>query len=191
METVGPGQRRGTGLRPLGIVVPVLVAGCLPLAASALDEYELKARLALVVRSYVNWPQGAAKPLKGRILGIVGRSPFGRAFETLQGGGGAAAEVVYFPRFTAAEAARCDVLFICASEERDLERILSVCRGRPIFTLGDSPGFARRGVMLNLLLSGDRVRLEVNLRAARDAGLTISSAFLSLPGDRVRVVDSP
>jgi hypothetical protein len=46
--------------------------------------------------------------------------------------------------------------------------------------VGDSPGDQQRGVMLNLEIEGGRVVFDIDLRAARQAGLAVSSKVLRL-----------
>ena len=73
----------------------------------------------------------------------------------------------------------CEVLFVSASEERRLDHILDVVAGRGILTVGETDDFIERG-MIRFVLVQNRVRLHVNLAAAQEAGLTISSRLLSL-----------
>jgi hypothetical protein len=52
--------------------------------------------------------------------------------------------------------------------------------GSYILTIGDTKGFGESGVMINFLTKENKVRFEINLAAARRAGLKISSKLLSL-----------
>jgi hypothetical protein len=47
--------------------------------------------------------------------------------------------------------------------------------GSPVLTIGESDGFARSGGILNFVFVDEAVRFEVNLAAAQQAGLRISS----------------
>lgn len=47
-------------------------------------------------------------------------------------------------------------------------------------TIADSAGAARRGTILNMSVAQNRVTFEVNLQAARGAGLNLSSKLLRL-----------
>lgn len=80
----------------------------------------------------------------------------------------------------------CRVLFIPGSRAGELEGILGPLRGRPVLTVGDTPGFAERGVHLNLYQDGDRVGFEVNQTAARRAGLKLDFRLLEM----ARLVDA-
>ena len=79
---------------------------------------------------------------------------------------------------TEAEAKMLKVLFIGRSEEARLSEILHWVKGRPVLTIGDTPGFAEKGVMVNIILEKQLIRLEVNLQASREAGLDFQSTFL-------------
>ena len=50
----------------------------------------------------------------------------------------------------------------------------------PILTIGETPGFAARGGIINLTLEDNKVRFEVNIGAAKQANLNISSRLLAL-----------
>jgi hypothetical protein len=53
-------------------------------------------------------------------------------------------------------------------------------RGLPILTVGEAPGFAEHGGVIRFVLEDNRVRFEVNVAAAHQADLTISSRLLTL-----------
>jgi hypothetical protein len=53
-----------------------------------------------------------------------------------------------------------------------------------VLTVADRPGFLEEGGVIELKLSGGRVRFDINLAAAREAGLRLSSQLLQL-ADRV------
>lgn len=53
-------------------------------------------------------------------------------------------------------------------------------RGRPVLTVSDRPDFIRQGGMIGLVPVERRVRFEINLGAARQAGLKLSARLLNL-----------
>jgi len=69
---------------------------------------------------------------------------------------------------------------VSSSEKEHFESVLGGMKGLPILTIGDAPGFARRGGIMNFILEDNKVRFEVNVEAAKDADLTISSRLLTL-----------
>ena len=81
----------------------------------------------------------------------------------------------------------CHLLYIASSESGRLPRIIDKTRGKPVLTVGDTTGFAERGVHINLFVEQRHVRFEVNQGAAKASNLKISSQLLSL----ARLVGGP
>jgi hypothetical protein len=74
----------------------------------------------------------------------------------------------------------CHILFISSYEKRHIQEILKSIKGLNILTIGDTDGFARKGIVINFYTEGQKIRFEINLDAAKRANLTISSRLLSL-----------
>ena len=165
-----------------------MVALCAAMSAIAAQaqpsEYEVKAAFIHNIVKFVEWP--GASPASGHArLCLLGEDPSGGAFDMLQGKPirGLRWEVVKVDAGNGLKA--CRVLFIAASERADLGRILAGMGDSPVLTVGDTAGYAERGVMVNFYPEDNRVRFEINRAAAARAGLVISSQLLRL----ARVVD--
>lgn len=141
------------------------------------EEYEVKAAYIYNFAKFVDWPSSVGSRLR---LCLVGPSPFGGALDGIRGRlvKERALEVVQLDGD--ASAAGCQMLFVSAAEERNLDRIVARARGSDILLLGDSEGFAQRGIMINLYVEEGKVRFEINLPAIRRSGLSVSSKLLSL-----------
>ena len=74
----------------------------------------------------------------------------------------------------------CNILFISSSEKAHFQEVIQIVKGMPVLTIGETPNFARRGGIINFTLEDSKVRFEVNIEAARQADLNISSRLLSL-----------
>lgn len=164
-------------LRRLG----VLLLACAGLAAApraaAVTEYELKAAFLYNFASFTEWPPPAAP---GMAVCVLGHDPFGPALDALNGKTvqGAAIEVRRVS--TATEARACRVVFIGTRNDADLDALLAALRDAPVLTVADGPDAARRGIMIGLVTEAGRVGFEINIAAARSAGLTLSSKLLRL-----------
>jgi len=125
--------------------------------------------------AFVTWPsqKGSSKT-----LGILGSSSFGDHMASLERSAHSSS-IKTIQSYSLKSLEACDAIFICTSEEERLSGILRSLQGRPVLTLSDTPGFAQRGVMVNMVLWGDRIALEVNLPALRRADLCLSSAVLN------------
>jgi hypothetical protein len=153
------------------------------LQVGKLPEYQVKAKFLGALAEYVNWPSRPWQADKDRpiVLGVVGNSPFDQfldetfARQTIKGH---KVRIVYPKNIY--NTLSCDLLFICESEADRIQDILSPLKGKPILTVGDSPEFAKKGVMLNFFMDRDRILFEINLNAVRSSGLEISSHVLKL-----------
>jgi hypothetical protein len=142
-------------------------------------EYQVKAAFLLNFANFVQWPQGALSN-DTFIIGILGQDPFGSATDSLKGKTVKGRRVV-IKRYDDPEDAReAAILFICGSEQRSLPHMMKILKGHTVLTVGDHPGFDRTGVIINMLLVRKRVRFTINLAAAHQAGLEISSQLLKL-----------
>jgi hypothetical protein len=142
-------------------------------------EYQVKAAFILNFAGFIDWPDTAHEN-GAFIIGVLGRDPFENSIDSLRGKTAKGRKVIIRRYDDPEEIRDADILFISASEKRALPHILKTLRNRPVLTVGDQPGFARSGVMINLVLVRKRVGFEVNTQAAQRAGLRISSQLLKL-----------
>jgi len=142
-------------------------------------EYQVKARYLSVLPEYIQWPSGSVKEGRQLVIGVLGESPFDKYLDDIFTPGkpqSRKGRVLYLQSRQGIES--CDVVFIPESESDRLYEVLRRIKGRPILTIGDSPDFARRGVMVNLVLDRDRISLEINLTSLRNSGLEVSAHIL-------------
>ena len=78
----------------------------------------------------------------------------------------------------------CHLLFFVPNRQIPLRSFAADLRGRPVLTVGDEENFARDVGIFGFYIEDDRLRLEVNPKAAEQAGLNVSSKLLSI----VRIV---
>jgi hypothetical protein len=177
MAQVVPGRR----WRARTLLLLALAFGLgVPTIAQRPAEYQVKAAYLYGFGRFVEWPDGATVAGDGTfVLCVLGEDPFGRLLDQAAEGGSLKRQPVTVRRIDRAEeGGACDTLFVSASEQPRLPRILSVLNRRPVLTVGDSPEFARQGGMIGFSMDGGRVRFTVNLVAAQDAGLMLQSELL-------------
>ena len=155
----------------------------------AAREYVVKAAFIRQFTRYVDWPEGTFKgPADQIVLGVLGENPFGTALDQIAAGAGSDAREFHVKYFrTIEEWEPCQVLFVCASEAKDMEPVLGRTRNLPVLVIGDAPGVAEAGAIINFFIEDNKVRFEVNPEAARQAHLQISSKLLRL----ARLVGEP
>jgi hypothetical protein len=110
---------------------------------------------------------------------VLGADPFGSALDAMLEGVTVRGLAAMAQRVSSSsEAAACHILFIGASEDRQLETIVEALAGVDVLTVSDMPMFLERGGMIEFVLSDDRVRFEIDLSSAARAGLVMSSELL-------------
>jgi hypothetical protein len=146
------------------------------------SEYLIKAGFTYNFAKLMQWPDRAfPQPDSPIVIGILGADPFGNTLrEVLTGKNVNGRTFVVKHLKLGAELKDCNILFVTASETAHLDEIFRVVRGLPILTIGESPNFARRGGIINFVLEDDKVHFEVNVEAAKQADITISSRLLTL-----------
>jgi hypothetical protein len=149
------------------------------------SEYLIKAGFIYNFAKFVEWPTAAfAQPDSPIVIGILGTDPFGNLIDRIVENKkiGARGLVVKRLRWGTdlKDLKECKILFVGASERGHLDELMQVVKGLPILTVGETPGFAERGGVIRFVLEDNRVRFEINVEAAHQADLTISSRLLTL-----------
>lgn len=162
----------------------VLLACLLTLCGSAFadrpSEYQVKAAYLYNFGKFVNWPPNAAATSNFEVC-VLGADPFGPLLEATVSDSTINGKRVIARRIARAQdAAGCRVVFVAASESPHLGSDLAVLSKLHVLTVSDNPHFLERGGMIQFIFEGDRVRFAVNLTAAQEAGLTLSSELLKV-----------
>lgn len=174
-----------TGLRRLS--GRLLLAGLLlgggsraPGQSAPVNEYQIKAVFLFNFAQFVEWPATAfPDPQAPLILGVLGDDPFGALLDETVRDEKIGRHPLLIQRYRQVEQiGDCHILFISQSERGRLESVLTRLTGRNILTVSDADGFALRGVMIRFITEKGRIRLRINLDAAKAAGLTLSSKLL-------------
>ena len=147
---------------------------------SSPSEYEVKAAYLYDFGKFVTWPANAATG-DGFPICVLGEDPFGATFDATIAGENINGKKVVVNRIAKPqEAVSCRILFISASEEKQLKDILSTLDKTSVLTVSDISQFTRRGGMIQFVIDANRVRFEVNVATAQRAGLTLSSQLLKV-----------
>ena len=170
------------------ILVWLLMAGPGRAQDAQPTEYQLKAALIFNFAKFVEWPPAAfadaASPI---VIGILGDNPFDEALaRTVRGKAINNRPLVVQEFRSASEATNCHVLFICNSEKKRLPEILKSLQGTRALTVGETDRFTESGGMINFFEEGKKIRFQINLDAARSAGLKVSSRLLGIASHPTR-----
>jgi hypothetical protein len=178
------GRLRRILLAALILVLPVLARAAE--RAPILPEYQVKAVFLFNFAQFVEWPAVAFPEAKTPlVIGVLGEDPFGAELDEIVRGetlGLRPLQVRRYQRVEEIEA--CHILFISRSEGPRLALVLERLKGRSVLTVGDMDEFTRRGGMIRFVTEQNKVRMRINVEAAKRVGLVISSKLLR-PADIV------
>jgi len=165
------------------IVLPALLlfrSPELPAQTLSSPEYQVKAIFLFNFAEFVEWPPEAfPKTEAPLIIGILGDDPFGPYLDETIRGETVNDRPLAVQRYRQVEEIKtCHMLFISRTEADRLELILASLKGLNILTVADAEGFAKRGVIVRFVIEQNKIRLKINLEAAKAANLTISSKLL-------------
>ena len=170
--------------RVIALVAVGAIFGPLSLSAqkSKPREFEVKATYLYNFARFVEWPTTAAVAKSDSFpICVLGQDPFGPALDTIVAGETIGGKAVLAKRvLKPQDAVSCRVLYISSSEETRLREVLAGLDKAAVLTVSDIPQFSQRGGMIQFVQESNKIRFEVNLASAEEAGLTLSSELLKV-----------
>lgn len=157
-----------------------LLLGTTAARGQSVSEYDVEAAYLYNFGKFVQWPAAAQNASTFQIC-ILGENPFDGTLDSLIAkdtiGG---KPIVKRLIGRASEAAGCNVVYIGDSEAPDIRRVLAALSRQPELLVSNIPGFISDGGTVQFLLENHRVRFEINLDAASQSGLVLSSELLKV-----------
>jgi hypothetical protein len=146
------------------------------------EEYKIKAVFLYHFAEFVAWPTAAfSKSENSLIIGVLGDDPFGSYLdETVVGEKVNERQLVVNRYQNVSDIKVCHILFITKSAKEDHEEIFLALKGRNILTVSDVSGFTKRGGMIRFLNEDNKVKIKINVEAAKAEDLVISSKLLRI-----------
>jgi hypothetical protein len=151
------------------------------------SEYQVKAAFLYNFVKFVEWPAAMADQHGPVLMCVIGKDPFGDALVRAIEGKKVNGRSMEVRRIAGpGDAVSCQVLFVSSSESGRITEIAGAVRAWSVLTVGEGERFTERGGMFAFCMEGQRVRFQINLKAATEAGLKVSSKLLQLaaPGNR-------
>lgn len=166
----------------LGLALMGLSAAPAAWGAGGASAPEIESVLLFNLSRFVDWPNLAFADTNAPfVIGILGRDPFGEALQHVVAG-----EIVNGRRVmvqhcsTPEEAAHCQIVFISSSEKGRARILVGGLKGHPVLTVSDAENFTGKdGGMIAFYVNAEKkIRVRINLEAARAEELNISSKLL-------------
>ena len=149
---------------------------CVAQAPSTANQ--LKAVFLFNFSQFVTWPSNSMADNSPFVIGVLGNDPFSSYIESVVEGEKVANHSIIIQRYDdVREMKNCQILFI---NKADAGEVAKSVGSRPILTVSDDEGFAKSGGMVQFYLASNKIKIRINLNAAKAANLQISSKLLRL-----------
>lgn len=174
-----PRRNRSLGVAVVAIAALLLEASFASATTSL--EYAVKANYLYKFGPFIDWPPRAfASPASPFIVCVIGEDPFDGALDDAVRGQTVNGHPVRIRRLSAVSSRDgCNVAYIGPGGGQSPADALRALRGAPVLTVTDQSTGVDGGVV-HFVLKDGRVRCALNMAAARDNGLAISSKLITL-----------
>ena len=180
-------KRKRPFARRLSTVAAAVLSLCImlfPAHAEIFDQYQVKAVFLYNLTNFIKWPAAkhhdANQPF---IIAVMGRDNLGSYLNEAVSKESVNSRRVVLKRYKGLDELRrqpCDLLFVGEDQHAIWPQIRAVTRQHTILTVSDVEGFAHRGGIVNLLTSGRKIRIEINIEEAKRNGFEVSAKLLRL-----------
>jgi hypothetical protein len=150
--------------------------------ATRADSRHVKALFVVNFLGFAEWPAARLHASPGRlVVAVLGDPEFAALVAEAAAGRSVNGRTISVEAVDSPELAiDAHLVFIAGSQSRRLPAVLRTVAVAGVLTVGDTEGFARDGVAINLYELDNRVRIEVNSTAAARAGLHLSANLMRL-----------
>jgi hypothetical protein len=174
----------GWHLRVIGISLVAIALSARPAAQDVpggSSETRLKAAFVSKFPQFVEWPPEALDGHATVDICVATPDPYGADLDALVAGQSLNGRALIVRRVNRdGPMTGCQVLVLPSVPTAELRPMLARIARLPVLTVGDEHGFVDEGGMIALRIVDGRVRFDVNVTAARRAGLRLSSQLLQL-----------
>jgi hypothetical protein len=149
-------------------------------AAQRVSEYQVKAAFLYNFSKFLDWPTDSfSNPSDPFVVGIYGADPFGNYLVETISGEKALGRPMIIQRFTDLnETRKCQILFINVPGKTS--EAIEAVKGSGVLTVSDDPAFCALGGIIGFYTENATIRLQINMNAAKEANLAISSKLLRI-----------
>lgn len=189
----GVSERAGRRGRRLRFVLPFVFAwlGTPAQGLTPTDptEYNVKAAFVFNFAQYVEWPpESFPTGDRSMVFCTYGSDPFeGSLARIVERGAGGDRPVSFRIVYSPATARACHLLFLPRDRAAETNTLAHSLRGSHTLLIGESADFLESGGVIRLFIEKRKVRFEINVDAAREQQLRVSSQLLKLAR---RLIDS-
>lgn len=151
-------------------------------SAQTASEYQVKAAYLYNFAKFVEWPaRNYTSPTSPIALCVLDDPSFVSELNRIVKGKVVANHPVsVVPVHTPEQSRNCHILFINSLHDGQARHIIEILRDTSVLTVGETRRFVEDGGIITFVLQDDRIQFQVNHKAAKQAGLSISSRLLAV-----------
>jgi hypothetical protein len=145
--------------------------------------YAIKAGFIYNFTKFIKWPPPSKFSTVNNSyrICVIGDNPFGSILERLEEKHRFKQHPLIIQLYVSPEDFQgCHILFVSFSERFNLENIVQKAKNLQVLTVGDTEGYAERGVDINLLVAQNKVRFEISKQCLDNKGFKVSSELYDL-----------
>jgi len=150
--------------------------------AGALSEAQVKVAFVYNFAKFTTWPATAfSSPQSPLTLCLIRTNDSAASVFSAIEGKQAQGRTLQIKRGIRGEDLKtCHILYIGEADEKSTLDALRSLGEAPVLTIADTEGFTQSGGMIELVAIDSNIQFEVNLDAARHAGMSFSAQLLKL-----------
>lgn len=151
-------------------------------AQQAVSADEIKVAMVYNFTKFIEWPPDASPDTARQfVIAVLGPTRVASLFDqALRSRTVLGRPVAIRHAQTVEEARRCQIVVVSSRESSAMQEALQTVRAPGVLTVGEGKAFTQNGGVIGFVLVDNRLNFEVNLEAARQARLVISSKLLRL-----------
>lgn len=145
------------------------------------DEYLIKTAFLVKFLDFIQWQDKPDASSKATMV-IIGKDPFGAYLDdylsdTLEKRN----KLLKVLRTDwEEEIPDCEIIFLKETKAEKISKVLEQVNSKGVLTIGENKSFTKLGGIISFIIHKNRVRFIINLKAAKKAGIKISSKLLKL-----------
>lgn len=156
------------------------------------DQVQMKAGFIFRVSNLIMWPEqsNVSDTSVPFVIGVVGEEELTATLMNFIGKNtikGKDVQILSIAADTLENLEKCNVLFIGEFSRRKFKHIIDTVNNYPILTIGDTKGYDKKGVMINLNTpSSSKISFAVNCISAEKNGIRLTSKIVKYATSRIK-----
>lgn len=147
--------------------------------AQGAAAYPVEANLVYHFGKYIDWPDRDVRT--EFVIGVVGDGPVVGEMVRLMAQRTADGKKIVIRKYAAkSRSFNCQMLFICECARSCLREAVAATAGSPVLIVAEGAGMARKGAGIDIAISGQRFRLEINKANIERRKLQIADELIQL-----------